>query len=127
MKKHVLYIRNCRMMRKMTQKEMADVLDMSPSGYSKIERDETDITLNRLNQIAEILETDMMTVMGFDPKQVFRQYNNKIAHERGTMQNQHSIADDKVKDEITQLKVRMNVLINRMDEIEKVIDNKKNK
>lgn len=117
-------IKQLRELRNFTQAYMAEKLNLSLGGYGKIERDETDITLNRLNRIAEILETDIMTVMGFDPKQVFHQYNNKIANASGTVQNQQFIAEDEIKNEITQMKNRIDSLISRMDEIEKGISHK---
>lgn len=38
---------------------MADALKMSQTGCSKIERGETDITINRLQQIAKILNMNI--------------------------------------------------------------------
>lgn len=51
-------IRLIREMRKLSQENLAEALDISINAYSKIERGETRLTLPRLNQIATILEVD---------------------------------------------------------------------
>lgn len=42
-----------------TQEEIAEKLDMSPSGYGSIERGDTDVSLSRLVKITEILEVNL--------------------------------------------------------------------
>lgn len=73
-------IKQLRELQNFTQQYMADQLSMSLSGYGKIERDETDVTLNKMNQIAKILDTDLNTILSFDKNQVFNLYNNKNAN-----------------------------------------------
>ena len=63
-----LNIKKIRELRNYTQEYMADALKMSQTGYSKIERDETDITINRLRQIAKILNMNIQDILGFDEK-----------------------------------------------------------
>lgn len=58
---------------------MAERLNLSMSGYGKIERDETDLSISRLKEIAEVLETDYNTILNFDEKQVFN-----ISHNQNT-------------------------------------------
>lgn len=72
-------IKQLRELRNFTQQYMADQLNMSLSGYGKIERDETDVTLNKMGQIAKILDTDLNTILSFDKNQVFNLYNNQNA------------------------------------------------
>ena len=81
-------IKQLRELRNFTQHYIANELNMSVSGYGKIERDETDISLQKLTLIANVLETDIATIMNFDAKQVFNQLNNKTAN--GIVQNQHN-------------------------------------
>ena len=80
-----------------------------------MERDETDITISRLNKIAEILDTSVATILSFDSNQVFNQYHNKTATANGVVKNLQIISDqglDEVfkfmKDEIELLKAQMN-------------------
>jgi len=80
-------IKKLRELKNYTQAYMADELRLSLSGYGKIERDETEITLSRLKEIAEILETDYSTILNFDEKHVFNFNNNQQAN--GIVHNQH--------------------------------------
>jgi transcriptional regulator with XRE-family HTH domain len=49
-------IRLQRVMKKYSQEYMAFMLEISQPAYSKIERDETELTIQRIFDIAEILE-----------------------------------------------------------------------
>lgn len=71
MSKIGLTIRKIRELRNYTQTYMSDKLDMSLSGYSKIERDETEISIKRLAQIAEILEIEINSILKFDQNTFF--------------------------------------------------------
>ena len=64
-------IKKMRELRNFTQSHMGELLNMSLSGYSKIERDETDISIKRLEQIAKILETDIKSILELDLNKVF--------------------------------------------------------
>jgi len=87
-------IKQLRELRNFTQSYMASELNLSLGGYGKIERDETEITLNRLKKIAEILKTDLSTILNFDSNQVFNLYKNKAATANGVVQNQQIIGDN---------------------------------
>jgi len=81
-----LKIKKLRELKNYTQAYMAQKLKLSLSGYGKIERDETDITLKRLKEIASILETDYSNILNFDEKNIFNITHNKTAN--GVVQNQ---------------------------------------
>ncbi|EQA03772.1 helix-turn-helix family protein [Glaesserella parasuis SW114] len=51
-------IRNLREERQLTQAMMAERLNLSETGYAKIERGETQVSLDRLPQIAEVLNVE---------------------------------------------------------------------
>ncbi len=55
------------------------------------------------NSIAKILNTDVETILSFDSKQVFNQYNNQAATANGVVQNQQIIADQSIKDFFSKL------------------------
>ena len=63
-------IRFMRESKKMSQEEMADKLGMSTYGYSKIERGETKANIPKLEQIADVLEIDLMELLTFGEKNV---------------------------------------------------------
>jgi transcriptional regulator with XRE-family HTH domain len=46
-------------------------LGLTTRAYSKIEAGETQLTINRLNEISAILGIDPLEVLGFDDKQIF--------------------------------------------------------
>jgi transcriptional regulator with XRE-family HTH domain len=76
-------IKKLRELRNFTQDYMADALQMSQAGYGKIERDETDISLSRLQQIAEVLNVGLNDLIGFDEKMVFYGAMNNHATANG--------------------------------------------
>jgi len=59
-------IKKLRELRNYTQTYMSLELEISVSAYSKIERDETEISLKRLEQISEILNVSINGIIQFD-------------------------------------------------------------
>ena len=47
---------------------MAEKLNMSLNGYAKIERGETKLYLDKLEQIAQVFDIDVVELMQFDGK-----------------------------------------------------------
>lgn len=70
-------IRKMRELRNYTQEFMAQELNMSPQGYSKIERDEVEVNYSKLEKIAEVLKINILNLLSFDEKQIF---NVKVNH-----------------------------------------------
>lgn len=56
-------IRNHRLLKGYSQTYMSYCLNISQNAYSKIELGQTDITLSRVVQIAQILETPVATLL----------------------------------------------------------------
>ena len=73
-------IKKLRELKNYTQQHMAEELDLSLSGYGKIERNETDISVSKLEKIAKILDTDISSILSFDEKHVFNISENKQAN-----------------------------------------------
>lgn len=69
-------IRFMREERNWSQEEMAAKLNMSLNGYSKIERGETKVHIPKLEQIAEILEMDVVELMALGEKCVYLRGND---------------------------------------------------
>ena len=117
-------IKKLRELKNYTQAYMASQLDLSIGGYGKIERDETDVTLSRLNEIAKVLETSLATLLEFNSSNIFNQYNNKNATQNAVVQNQQ-IQNDHVtpqliqnlNEEIKSLKVSISNLEKRYESI----------
>jgi transcriptional regulator with XRE-family HTH domain len=85
-------IKKLRELKNFTQQHMATELDLSVSGYGKIERDETDISINKLERIAGILGVDMNTILNFDERHIFNFNNNQTAN--GIVQNQYNVKNE---------------------------------
>ena len=66
-----LKIKQIRELKNVTQEYIATKLGLSIRAYSKIETGETQLTINRLNEISKALGIDPIEVLGFDDKQVF--------------------------------------------------------
>ena len=64
-------IKNIRELKNYTQEYMAEKLGISIRAYSKIESGETNLTIDRLNKLSQILEMSPLEILGFDDKQVF--------------------------------------------------------
>lgn len=88
-------IRVLREIKGLTQKVMAGELDMSVSGYNKIERGETDVPLSRLNQIAKVLDTDISKLLS--PEQSYQFVFNNNTNANGIVQNQYVCNTDDMK------------------------------
>lgn len=69
-------IKKLRELKNFTQAYMATQLDMSISGYAKIETNRTDVSLSKISKIADILETDISKILNFDAKTIFNQSHN---------------------------------------------------
>ncbi len=65
-------IRKLRELRNYTQLYMADEMGLSLSGYGKIERDEIDVSLSRLESVAQILEVDLEFLLQFNSQIILK-------------------------------------------------------
>lgn len=88
-------IKKFRELKNITREQMAADLGMSLSGYSKIERNEIDLTISRVRQIAEILSVDLSQILNFDASQIFNVSNNNLVQGLGAKaENMHFHTDD---------------------------------
>lgn len=88
-------IKKFRELKNITREALAAELDMSVSGYSKIERNEIDLTISRIQKIAQILEVDMSQILNFDASQIFNVSNNNLVQGLGAKaENMHFHTDD---------------------------------
>ncbi len=63
-------IRLLREMKELKQDYMAEKLDMTVNGYGKIERDESDLSFTRMNQIAKLLEISVPELVNLEKQQI---------------------------------------------------------
>lgn len=91
-------IRKFRELKNITREQMASDLEMSLSGYSKIERNETDLTITRIQQIAQILGLDIAQILNFDESQIFNITNNNVVQSVGAKASSMHFYSDEYKD-----------------------------
>lgn len=58
-----------------SHENMADELHISQAAYSKIEKNETKLTVDRLYQIADILEAPVYELLDSTPNNIYNQQN----------------------------------------------------
>lgn len=63
-----------------TQEYMSEKLNMSQSNYSRIENNEVDIPISKLQQIADILGLKVVDLIEFDSKYFFNNVNAQTIH-----------------------------------------------
>ena len=61
-------IRSLRTLKELSQENVAEMLGISITAYSKIERGETDVQLSRLSQIAKAFEVSIEEILNFGDK-----------------------------------------------------------
>ena len=69
-------IRKVREKKGFSQEFVADKLGINQSTYGKLERDVSSLTLDRLFQIADILEEDVTTLLDIGKKNIFNSQTN---------------------------------------------------
>ncbi len=116
-------IKKLRELRNFTQDYMADALQMSQAGYGKIERDETDISLSRLQQVAEVLKVGLNDLIGFDEKMVVfgamnthSSANSGIFLGKDNFDNERKLYEERIQglqDEVAYLKTVIDKLMSR--------------
>jgi transcriptional regulator with XRE-family HTH domain len=66
-------IKKIRELKNFTRDFVADELEMSTSGYGKIERGEVDLTISKLLKIAKVLSVDVNFIFKFDVRKFFNE------------------------------------------------------
>jgi len=95
-------IRSLRTSRGWTQETFADMLGMSTNGYANIERGDTDLGLQRLEQIAKLFEMSYLDILNMNEKSGFYFYaNNNTNTTNCQIQSDQAVAHqlDKVQQE----------------------------
>lgn len=69
-------IKQLRELKNFSQEYMAAQLKMSIPGYGRIERNEVDVSIERANQIANVLGISLTELISFDEKYIFNNYAN---------------------------------------------------
>jgi transcriptional regulator with XRE-family HTH domain len=89
-------IKKFRELKNITREKIAAELKMSLSNYSKIERGEIDLTISRIQEIANLLEVDISHILNFDATNIFNISNNKLV--QGVKVENMQVQNDEYKD-----------------------------
>jgi transcriptional regulator with XRE-family HTH domain len=89
-------IKKFRELKNFTREQLAAELNMSLSGYSKLERGKVELTISKLYRIAEVLEVSPSQILNFDASRVFHISNNNVVN--GVEIAQQHIHHDDYKD-----------------------------
>jgi transcriptional regulator with XRE-family HTH domain len=112
-------IRHFRTEKGFKQEYVADRIGMKQQEYSKMERGEKSVTVEKLQQIAQVLEVELMKIIEYGDGPVFNSINqnggsanNYHHHESGEIDKLEKInalltENIKLKEEILQLKRRL--------------------
>lgn len=112
-------IRAIRTQQKISQEQMAERLDLTPQAYSKIESGKTKLSLDRIQQIAQILNIDVTELIHNNDNGVFLLINENCTNENlnnGAIiyhGNQQSINEQELKHDNEKLQL----IITHKDEI----------
>lgn len=110
-----------RLERNLTQEQMSEKLNLSTSAYCKIEYGETDLTLTRLNKIADILNMSAVELFTRIEGDTYNNYPKD--YDRVWITRDSSIVNVDNSDDLREL-VKSNsrlidVLLKRIEELEK--------
>lgn len=65
-----------RKIKRFTQQDMAEKLNISDNAYSKIEQGKTQISVERLKQIAKVLNMEKQDIENFEERMIFNKIEN---------------------------------------------------
>lgn len=105
-------IKMMREMNQWTQEEVAEKLGMSTTGYAKIERGQTNVSVEKLKQIAQIFNINIAQLLDDNEKLVIcsigdnhSNYNNYFGmNEKLIVQNEKQQLEIQLKDELLKQK-----------------------
>jgi transcriptional regulator with XRE-family HTH domain len=92
-KKIVTSIKTLRELKGISRKEIALQLNIGVSGYSKIERGEIDLTLNKLFKISEIIGYSLIEIIEFEPKELLSKNNSISSRNKNTLPKKNAIVN----------------------------------
>ena len=104
-------IRKIREAKDWSQEQMAEKLNMSLNGYAKIERGESKIYLDKLEQIAQVFDIDIIELMQSDGKNICFQIESPLGSVyQGGGETQMLIEIERLKLELSHAKEKEDLL-----------------
>ena len=107
-------IKKFRELKSLTRESIAAELGMSLSGYSKLERGEVDITISKIQKIAEILGVSIEKLLNFDASQIFNVFNNQQVQGLGSQAEVINFYGDDYKEKYIKILERENERLRKL-------------
>ena len=110
-------IRKFREAKDWSQEQMAEKLNMSLNGYAKIERGESKIYLDKLEQIAQVFDIDVIELMQSDGKNICFQIESPLGSVyQGGGETQMLIEIERLKLELSHAREKESLLTKILDQ-----------
>lgn len=93
-------IRLLREARRLSQKQMADKLGITQQAYSNLEKKPERATLERLRQIAQILQVELITLLGEEDTYILQSFNQSGGSAATQMNITPSIGEREIYDKL---------------------------
>ncbi len=112
-------LRKIRELKGYSQDYMAKALEISQRNYCRIEKNEIELSLSKLNKISEILEVTPQQVMGFDDRFIFSNCTNAFASNQNYYacseqeKEQYQAQIDHLKGEVMYLRTQLENVLKR--------------
>lgn len=114
-----LNIRKVRELRGYSQEFLAEKLKISQSAYAKYEKENSTISVKRLEQIAKELDVKIDELLTDNKNVVYNFNNNKISSVSHIIENLNTENIETLQDFITFLKQENNLLKTKLEKFEK--------
>lgn len=110
-------IRKVRESKAWSQEQMAEKLNMSLNGYAKIERGETKLYLDKLEQIAQVFDIDVVELMQSDGKNICFQIESPLGSVyQGGGETQMLIEIERLKLELSHSREKESLLTKMLEQ-----------
>ncbi len=93
-------IRLLREARGLSQKQMADKLGITQQAYSNLEKKPERATLERLRQIAQILQVELITLLGEEDTYILQNFNQSGGNAATQMNITPSVGEREIYDKL---------------------------
>jgi len=97
-------IRKLRVLKGYSQEYIADILKISQSAYSSIETNKSKLSIDRIKQISDILETNFLDLISSDKENIFFNSEKKNADFFEQERQNYEEKINELKDEINFLR-----------------------
>lgn len=109
----------------LSQEQVAEMIGISPQGYGKIERDETDVQYSRLESIAKAMNTTVEDLSGYPLTRSLNGNNNISEMTNSTCQYYSDLVLQKEVEKLTSqvgfLESEKALLVSKINDLEQII------